>query len=414
MPNFRSLSSADKAHIWLASFDLLAVAIFIWQSLNEATGGPAGFMNAEDPASSIRLWLVLTIRQTCLLFIAAVTLMNIRMGRPASFGRQQWMLWAPTLLLAATSTTLAGVISGAGVNSLFVGLISYSSTIAVLSTIAFGCLIGTLIAIKRNLAALNDDAEHWPPVRLMEEKPRPSFATEEIDAIRDGASWITSTASSRRNSISAWSFSTYHTNVASSHHGHSSGRPQTGSHPSIPAKSSFWFSSLPLHNDNVPPVPPLPSPYGPLSPTSEALSDPDPFRRDIPNSLPSSPMSRSPSPPSPPLHYPRERLGSQSSWLTSTNGSHTTLTAWSYPTTHEESLRNASTPDLHIASTRHGMPALAKAQVLGGYGYAPGSLESLAALATFSSSQIDIPVSRAFAWLATIWIPFVCEHLPKV
>jgi hypothetical protein len=396
LPNFRSLSATDKSHIWLASLDILALVIFVWQTLNEAVGGPTGFMIAEDPASSVRMWFVLTIRQTCLLIITAVTLMNVRMGRPASFGGRQWMVWAPTLLLAVTSTALAGIISIAGVKSLFVGLIAYSSTIAVLSTVAFSCLIGTLIAIKRNLAALNEDTEPWPPVRMMEEKPRPSFATEEIDAIRDGASWITSNASSRHNSISAWSFSTHHTTMASSHHAHGSGRPQTGSHPSIPAKSSFWFSSSALHDDNVPPVPPLPSPYGPLSPTSETLSDPDPFRRDIPSPLPK---------------YPRERLGSQNSWLTSTNGSNTTLTAWSYPSQHEGTLRNTSTPDLHAALNRSTTPALANAQVLGGYGYAPGNLEAekgLAALATPSETPINISLSRLFTWLIIIWVPLVC------
>jgi len=310
------------------------------------------------------------------------------------------MIWAPTLLLVVTSTALAGVISGAGVKSLFTGLAAYSSVVAILSTIAFGCLIGTLIAIKRNLAALNEDTEPWPPVRMIQEKSRPSFGTEEIDAIRDGASWITSNASSRHNSISAWSFSTHHTTMASSHHGHASGRPQTGSHPSIPAKSSFWFGSSAPPDDDIPPVPPLPSPYGPLSPTSETLSDPDPFRRDIPSPLP---------------NYPRGRLGSQNSWLTSTNGSHTTLTAWSYPTAyHEGTPSTPSTPDLHSTINRPVTPALANAQVLGGYGYAPGSLEAekgLAALATPSGTHIDISISRLLTWLVTIWVPLVSLNI---
>lgn len=394
LPNFRSLSCSDKSHIWLASLDLLAVAIFIWQTVNEVFGGPTGFSNADDSASSVRVWFLMTIRQTCLLIITAVTLMNVRMGRPASFGRRQWMLWAPTLLLAVTSTVLAGVISGAGIKSLFPALVGYSSTIAVLNTVAFGCLIGTLIAIKRNLAALNDDTEPWPPVRMIQEEPRPSLATEEIDVIRDGASWITSNASSRRNSISAWSFSTHHTTMASPQHGHGSGCPQTGLHPSIPIKSSFWFSS-PAHDDNVSPVPPLPSPY-PLSPTSETLNDPDPFRRDVPTPVPS---------------HPRECLGSQNSWLTSTSGSHPTLTAWSYPTHPEGSLRITCSHDLHAALNRPATPALANAQVLGGYGYAPGSLEAekgLAALAAPSGTQIDISTSRLFTWLMTIWVPLVC------
>ncbi|KAF8076690.1 hypothetical protein FPV67DRAFT_1649473 [Lyophyllum atratum] len=397
LPKFRSLSAADKSHIWLASLDLLALSIFVWQAINEAVGGPSDYANAADPLSAVRLWFVMTIRQICLLMVASITLLHVRMGRSVSFGTKHWMLWAPTVLLAVTSTAVAGVISGTGVESLFVGLISFSSTVAILSSVAFASLIGTLVIIKRNLAALNEDSDPWPPVRMMEEKPRPSYATEEIDAMRDGASWITSNASSRQNSISGWSFSTHHTAAASSHHGHGSGRPQIGSHPSIPAKSSFWFNSSTPNVDDVPPVPPLPSPYGPLSATAETLTDPDPFRRDTPSPLPD---------------HPRTRLGSQTSWLTSSNGSHQTMSAWSYPASNREgTLRNASTTDLHTpltAISRPTTPQMANAQVLGGYGFAPGSLEAekgLAALATPPGTTIDISMIRLLGWLIVIWVP---------
>jgi len=405
LPNFRSLSPADKSHIWLSCFDLLALALFIWQAINESIGGPQDFDTAKDPASAVRLWVVMTIRQSGLLIVASITLLHVRLGRSISFGTKHWMLWMPTLLLATTSTGIAGILSAAAFPSLFVGLVAYSSGVAILSSLAFGCLIGTLIVIKRNLAVLSEESDPWPPVRQVEEKPRPSFATEEIDAIRDGASWITSNASSRHNSISAWSFSTHHAATASSHHGNGSNRTHpTGSHPSVPPKSSFWFSSSTPHDANIPPVPPLPSPYGPLSPTAEDLSDPDPFRRDIPTPLPD---------------HPRQRLGSQTSWLTSTNGSEVTLSAWSYPTTHRDgTVRNASIPDLNTellpsrtAVSRPVTPAMANAQVLGGYGYAPGTQDAekaLAALAAPPGTTIDISVYRAIGWLIIIWVPLVC------
>lgn len=401
MPKFRSLSPADKSHIWLASLDLVALSIFVWQTINETTGGPSDFANASDPASAVRLWFVMTIRQTCLLIVASITLLHVRMGRSVSFGAKHWMLWAPTIVLAVTSTAVAGVIAGTGVNSLFVGLMGYTSTVAAFSSVAFACLIGTLVIIKRNLASLNEDREPWPPVRVMEEKPRPSFATEEIDAIRDGASWITSNASSRQNSISGWSFSTHHTAAASSHHGHGSGRSQTGGHASFPAKSSYWFSSSTPNINDVPPVPPLPSPYGSatMSPTIEDLNDPDPFRRETPSPNPD---------------HPRTRLGSQTSWLTSTNGSQTTLSAWSYPASvREGTIHNASTVDLHTplnAGSRPVTPQLANAQVLGGYGFAPGSIEAekgLAALAAPAGTTMDISMIRLLGWLIIIWVPIV-------
>ena len=299
----------------------------------------------------------------------------------------------PILVLVITSTTFAGLFSGSGIDTLFYGLMSYSITIAVLSTMAFGCLFRTLFVIKKNLSIVNSSND-WPPVKQMEEKARPSFATEDIDAIRDGASWITSNASSRPNSISAWSFSSHHT-AATSHHG----RPQNGSHSSVPAKSSFWFGSAEPNELQVPPVPPLPTSYGPTSPISADLAVEDPFRRELP----------------PIPNHARTRLGSQSSWLTSSNGSHTTITSWSYPTTthHEDVVPNASTPDLQTPSTASVMrpitPALADAQVLGGYGYAPSSLEvgkGLEALAT-SPGTIDIPSYSVLGWSVMIWLPLV-------
>lgn len=380
----------------------MALTLFIWQAVNESTGGPSGFENASDPASSVRLWFVMTVRQTCLFIIASITLLHVRMGRSVSFGKKHWMLWSPTFVLVVASTAIAGVVSGAGVGTLFVGIVAYSSTISVVTTVAFGCLMGTLFIIKRNLSVINEESDPWPPVREIEEKPRPSFATEEIDAIRDGASWITSTASasSHRNSVSAWSFSTHHTAVASSHHGHNAGRPQSNSHPSVPAKSSFWFGSTTPNDIQVPPVPPLPSPYGPLSPTAESLSDPDPFRRDVPSPVP---------------NFPRVRMESQTSWLTSTNGSHDTVSAWSYPASHHEgTIRNISSPDLNTPLTavnsRPVTPNMANAQVLGGYGFATGGLEAekgLSALATPSDMTIEVSIYHAIGWLILIWVPVV-------
>ncbi|KAF8969332.1 hypothetical protein BDZ97DRAFT_1653772 [Flammula alnicola] len=386
LPTFRSLSPSDKSHLWLAGLDLLAVSLFIWQIVNESTAGPSGIGMATDPGSAIRLWIAVTVRQTCLLFVAAITLLHIRMAHSVSFGARHWMLWGPTALLVVTSTTIAGLLSGTGVSTLFYGLTAYTATIAVLSSIAFGCLIRTLFVIKKNLTVLHDAVDPWPPARQVEEMPRPSFATEDIDAIRDGASWITSNASSRRGSVSAWSFSTHHTVTTSQHHG----RPQTAAHPSVPAKSSFWFGSTTPNDIQVPPVPPLPSPYGPISPT---MADPDPFRKD---------------PPTP--NHQKMRMGSQSSWLTSSNGSHTTVTSWSYPTTHHEDvIQTASTLDFHTAPVSRPLtPAMADAQVLGGYGYAPGGLEAekgLAALATPVGSTLEISIMPAIGWSVMIWLP---------
>ncbi|KAF5333151.1 hypothetical protein D9611_002719 [Ephemerocybe angulata] len=390
LPAFRSLAPADKAHLWLTGFDLFALTIFIWQVVTEATSGPSAIAIASDPLSAVRIWLLMTSRHACLFVVACITLLHVRMGRSIVFGKTHWMLWAPVVLLGVTSTALAGVMSGAGVYSLFQGLAAYNGALALLTTAMLTGLFVTLYAIKRNLASLNaEEQEPWPPVQEAEEKGRPSFGTEEIDAIKDGASWITSNPGSRRNSGSAWSFSTHHTAVASSMH---SGRPQKTHSGSGPAKSSYWFS--PAGNDElVPPVPPLPSGYG----TSETLTggDPDPFRRDLP---PLSPL---------PVH-PRGRLDSQTSWMTSTQGSRTTVPAWSFPGTDAGSLYTPSVQDFPVSPSRPLMtPALATAQVLGGYGFGRhgSSEEGLSSLAAAEGADVEISPRHVIGWFISVWLP---------
>ncbi|KAJ8583757.1 hypothetical protein M405DRAFT_496499 [Rhizopogon salebrosus TDB-379] len=55
-----------------------------------------------------------------------------------------------------------------------------------LSSAAFGSLVYTLMVIRRSLTALNEPQDGWPPSRGVENKPPPSFATEDIDIFREG------------------------------------------------------------------------------------------------------------------------------------------------------------------------------------------------------------------------------------
>ncbi|KAL4243877.1 hypothetical protein ABKN59_010850 [Abortiporus biennis] len=403
LPNFKSLSPADKSHIWLALCDIIALGFLVWQAVSEYFGGVSGFAIASDPLSAVRVWLALTLRQSCLLIVASLTLLHVRLGRPVSFGNYHWMLWSPTVLLLITSTTLAGVLAGTNVPTFFYGLLGFSTSVAVISTIAFGCLIGTLVIIKRNLAALNDIRDPWPPAHDLTEKPRPSFGTEDVEALKDGSSWITSRASSRRDSISAFSFSTHHSHsqVPSNASVNMIQHPSAmASNPSIPPKSSFWFNPATPYNGRatspVPPVPPLPSPYrshGTGSGTlgGELTTDPDPFRRD-----------------------PRPRMGSQSSWLTESSSERTTISAWSFPTTRaEQSPAFPSTPNLQTtllpSTSRPTTPAMmGSAEVLGGYGYAPEVAlqdKGLNGVTGVPAGDLDVSVYRTAGWLVSIWVP---------
>ncbi|RDX53848.1 hypothetical protein OH76DRAFT_1431845 [Lentinus brumalis] len=401
LPNYRSISPADKSHLWLASCDLLALIIFTWQAVNEYLGGPAGYAIINDPAAAARLWFAMSVRQTCLLIISGLTLLHVRMGRSVAFGSKHWMLWAPTLILVATSTALAGVLAATNINTLFVGMAAYSSAVALLSTAVFSCLVGTLVIIKRNLAAFDEIRNPWPPSKenLVEERPRPSFATEDVDVLKDGSSWITSRASSRCESVSAFSFSTHHTHSHSRMPSNASARmlphPATASYPSVAPKSSFWFNpATPFGNrESVPPVPPLPAPYRPKSTTSVQINnDPDPFKKQAP------------------------RMGSQSSWLTEPSQYQASLSNWSFPTTHPPSPppTAASLPGLgtdllpSTAVSRPTTPAMASAEVLGGYGYNPEAAQAEKGFHSFSSTasrDLDMSVFRTAGWLMMIWVP---------
>ncbi|KAH8830259.1 hypothetical protein DL96DRAFT_1592192 [Flagelloscypha sp. PMI_526] len=326
-------------------------------------------MMADDVASdSVGNDPLSAPRPTFLLILLAVTLLHVRLARPVFFGRCQWMISAPAFVAIVGPTAIAGVFVAGGL-SFSIGLLAYSGVIALLSATCLLSLTYTLMNIKRNLATdpheKNDEA--WPPVRHTEENlPRPSFSTEEIDALRDGgASWITSEPGSRRASTAL-------------------------SITRFPAKSAYWFRASTPAPDAVPPVPPLPSPFGSaLSPTGEEFRDGDPFRRDVPTT-----------PQEHPVHQ-RWRFGSQTSWLTSTDGSHKTMSAWSWSTRSPNVATNLQSA---TAVSRPTTPAMASAQVLGGYGYAPeGNVGSTTTLGNFDS--VNVSTSRSLLWLVTFFIP---------
>ncbi|KAG5220295.1 hypothetical protein IMY05_C4627000300 [Salix suchowensis] len=285
LPNFRSLSAADKSHIWLASFDILAIGIFVWQAVNEHIGGPTSMGVAEDPLSAVRLWFALTVRQTCLLVVAGLTLLHVRMGRSVSFGAKHWILWSPTVLLILTSTALVGVLAGAGMDTLFLGLLAYSMFMT----------RGRLLAREKRSHALRSPRRRLTHfVMALLGLPLTQAQARDIILSRLGPFPPTTPL------LHLLSMDTLVTQELR----------RTLRFPQSPRIGSDHRPSLLMS-----PCPALPSPYGPLSPTAEALGDPDPFRR-IPTPLP---------------EHPRQRFGSQTSWLTSVDGSQPTLSAWSFP-----------------------------------------------------------------------------------
>jgi hypothetical protein len=285
------------------------------------------------------------------------------------------------------------VLAGAGVSSLFIGIAAYSAALTTFSAATFVGLVATLLIIRKNLTHVSDADDSWPPLRQVNAKPRPSFATEDIDALKDGGSWITSNASSRAGSVSAFSFSTHH----HTQHSGGSARGLNLISGSIPPKSSFWFNpTTPFSGREslVPPVPRVPSPYRPSSPTSASVcDDPDPFHRVGKDA--------------------RIRMGSQSSWLTEPSVQQSMLTTWSFPTSRPETPGdvNFSTVDLNAGLLpRSATPAISSVQVLGGYGYSAETAfaeKGLAGMSSVPEGDLDIPIRRIAAWLIHILFPLV-------
>lgn len=406
---------ADKTHLWIAACDVLALVVFVWQVIAESLGGPTNYAVGLDPLATVRLWFASTVRATCVFVIFSLTLLHVRLARPVDFGKSHWLIWGPGLLLIFTSTAVAGkplwlsslsliltlqagVLAGANLPSFFVGMIAYSSSLTFLGVFVLAALVGTLVAIRRNLTSTGELDDSWPPMRQTDEK-RGSFAQEDVDALKDGSSWITSDAgSSHGGSVSAFSFSTHQTHARKS-----SNSSSNLHHGSAHSKSAFWFSpENPDRISQVPPVPPLPAPYRPASPTSASVcDDPDPFRRTVGND-------------------PRIRNGSQASWLTEPSIAPSTVTAWSFPANRSASRPNTpgmfpqSTVDLHaellrpVAPSRPQTPAINSTQVLGGYGFSDVSLtEKQAGLAAVPEGDLDTNVPRVMTWFISILLPSV-------
>ena len=249
-------------------------------------------------------------------------------------GSNDFHVWAPTATLVLVSTVCAaGFSTTKRLDSFYYGAIVYTGIVAIVSTGCFGGFLASLLTIRRNLTAhiAAQEEEEWPPLKSQSKmyKPRQgaSFATEDVEALRDGSSWLTSIRSERTHSTSAFSLSSADESVAAP----SSVNPYSSS---TPAKSTFWFgipSTANLHqpehgNEAIPPVPELPAAY---RRTSSPLGvEADPFRREAPST------------PSTPQRNQTMRSGSgasahsyANSWLTEPSGTVSTPTQFSFPTT---------------------------------------------------------------------------------
>ncbi|KAI0252067.1 hypothetical protein BJV78DRAFT_388512 [Lactifluus subvellereus] len=378
-PSSRSLPPADKSYIWLALCDISALAVFVWEAFSRWFH-PLGAGMASNVGSASRLWLALTLRQTCFLVISALILIHLRLRKSVSFGFAHWLLWVPFALLATVSTIMAGIVAHTS-RSFLIGYIVYSSTVAVLNTIMFGCLVGTLITIRRSLANFNKVKELHSHCETFYE-PQTPLATEDVDAIREGSSWVTSPATSHHKSVSPFSYSTnrMHTtqSVLSS--------PEQTTPPRIP----FWPPQG-VHSSTSPRTPS----------TRRGDKDFEPFRRRAQS-----------------LRAAAATLGSGNSWITSSPGTHPTLSVWSYTASRPSppdrlqdvvgsAIASTPTQDLSPTSAR---PVVVSARVLAGHRFAPSTPQvekGNTSPAAARPLEVQISALRILACLAGVWLPLL-------
>ncbi|KZW04382.1 hypothetical protein EXIGLDRAFT_24303 [Exidia glandulosa HHB12029] len=393
LPNFGSLSPADKSHIYFACIDLLALGAFIWQVVAQQYE-PASLDVAHDAASAARLWFASTARQTSMCIVLLITVVHVRRGRTVTLGPFHTYLLVPTILAVALATTLAAIFADVGISTLFVGLTAYTVVIAITSLVAFLTLVRTIVTIRRNLAAV--EADNWPPVK---EKRRGSFATEDVEALKEGSSWITSHRSSRHNSVSSFAYSV-RSALPSSHNSSARDRAKlVGSTATLPqVKNSYWFGMASTPDLDVPPVPALPGQYynQPSSPVPSIEDDnQDPFRRDEPR-------------------FARIPKSSSNSWLTEPSVSQPTLSEFSFPPTTRPSSPVMPTSSGNLlpasATTVAFASSMPHGRVLGGYNYIPELDNRIKGLSSGTiNTTNDAPTSswRAVGWVAAIMVPLV-------
>ena len=384
------LCSADISHAWLSIFDTLSLIAFLVQVFCQFHDNSLPFDAAKHGDSAARLWLALTTRQTCLLIVLAITLLNVRLGRPTYFGIRHVQLWLSTIGTISTGAIAAAVLSISGFTSLFGGIAVYLSVVTLLATTLLGFLVLTLSRIKRNLERdrVAEEIDSWPnpPPR----KPRTSFGTDEIHRIKDGASWITSIEGSARRSLSPWSFATSHAEYRRNKH--TSRHSMPASFYSI-TSGSLQSEINAIKHEYIPPVPPLPSPYKKLPPVqsgNESSAD-----------------------------------GTPNSWLTSLSEAAKTMSPFSFPTTGPPSLKSITSRFARKQKKELTQPSTSTTAVFP-VTFAinkPDRRQDTATLplrnlaVTASPTNHIVTTSRVVLWLTMIWLPFVSvtpQHRPML
>ncbi|PVG03521.1 hypothetical protein CPB86DRAFT_793438 [Serendipita vermifera] len=368
------LNPAAQAHLLLILFDIICLVSFIAQVISQHI---AGYPDTEAPkfgGAAALFWIALTARQSCLLVILIVTTCRIRLIRLVSYKRSNLCLWLPAIGMVVIGTVAAAVLAAFGYASLFGAIATYLSILTAIST---GMI--TYLAWMLRLGASKQ--AHTNQVSVSSKKlSRHSIATDDIQALKERSSWLTSLEGSLKRSMSPWSFTTNNT---------SRSKPKHSSRFSLPSSlqnqitGSLYSEYGGTRDSLVPPVPPLPPQY------RQELT----FEK----------------------HYGTSNGTSVNSWLTSLSGTRKTMSAFSFPTTKSPSSKNISIKSIStrnretyvlasampVAKPIYFVPADVKAYPSSG----PSPLQEDLGQGRYRETLVT--VERFILQLALIWIPFM-------
>lgn len=346
---------------------------------------------------------------------------HVRLRRSVSFGYAHWFLWVPLTILASISTVAAVVFAvhdkatTTSRRRFLIAYVAYSSTIAILNTVMFGSLVGNLISIKRSLANFNQVIDNKGTKSFGEtvEKPQASIPAEDVVAVREGSSWITSPASSRR---------------------HPSGSAYSYSHSTTRTRATQNMAASPEQEPGMT----FPFSHRSASPRTRPPRRSDPYAKTDFGPVRTRTRTRTQSLRAAAATAAALTVSSQGSWITSSLGTRPTLSAWSYPSTPRSSPRDrtqsasavqsviASTPSrdmspgtgsAHPSITRVAIGGSTRATDLDSDGlHAPSALQAERGTTSpvssgARSSQIEVSPLRIVAWLTGVWVPLVCPFL---
>ncbi|GAA6025471.1 hypothetical protein JCM10207_000781 [Rhodosporidiobolus poonsookiae] len=139
------LKSAQRFTAYLATVDILAACILVWEV---ATAASLGTQLGDSRLAASRVYLATTARPTLLLVVAALSYINVVQGRQIALGRADWIVWLPALGIYAAGAGLASLGRPGGRN-VWLGLVCWLSAVAVIVTACFGRLLVAILRVRR-------------------------------------------------------------------------------------------------------------------------------------------------------------------------------------------------------------------------------------------------------------------------